>query len=149
MTSGSAPGQTAVGDLVRELYEAAAAVRAEGDRAAASAGHSVARWQVLYMLARQPRTVPGVARRLGLTRQSVQRTVDLLAREGLLAGQTNPDHRRSPLYALNAEGHRALRQINAAAASWHRSVLAEFSADELEHLRGLLGRITRLARTES
>ena len=43
----------------------------------------------------RPLTASQVARRMGLTRQSVQRVVDLLAAEGLISAlEKNPDHRR-------------------------------------------------------
>jgi DNA-binding MarR family transcriptional regulator len=138
-------GQTLVGDLVRELYEAAAAVRARGEAAAGSAGQSQARWQVLYLLAGQPRTVPAVARRLGLARQSVQRVADLLAGEGLVLAEQNPDHARSPLYALTEEGEATLGRINAAATLWHTAVLRAFDADQLERGREFLRRLRAVA----
>jgi DNA-binding MarR family transcriptional regulator len=147
-SAGPAPAardRTVVGDLARALYEAAAAVRARGEAVAASAGQSQARWQVLYLLADQPRTVPAVARRLGLTRQSVQRVVDLLAAEGLLSGEENPDHARSPLYALTEQGRAVLDRINAAAVAWHEEVLHAFSAEELERGREFLRRLRSLA----
>jgi DNA-binding MarR family transcriptional regulator len=138
-------GQTLVGELARELYEAAAAVRARGEAVAGSAGQSQARWQVLYLLVNQPRSVPSVARRLGLARQSVQRVVDLLAGDGLVSAENNPDHARSPLYALTEEGRATLARINAAAELWHADVLRAFSADELERGRGFLRRLLAVA----
>jgi DNA-binding MarR family transcriptional regulator len=140
------PGQTPVGDLVRALYEAAAAVRARGEAIAGTAGQSQARWQVLYLLADQPRTVPAVARRLGLARQSVQRVIDLLAGEGLAAAEENPDHERSPLYALTEEGQATLARINAAATAWHATVLQAFESAELECGREFLRRLRAAAR---
>jgi hypothetical protein len=60
----------------------------------------LARWHVLSVVSGDACTVPFMARRLGLARQSVQRVVDALADDHLVALQVNPDHARSPLYAL-------------------------------------------------
>ena len=45
-------------------------------------GLTAARWQVLGAVLRTPLTVAGIARAMGLTRQSVQRTADLLVGPG-------------------------------------------------------------------
>jgi DNA-binding MarR family transcriptional regulator len=65
-----------------------------------------ARWQVLgaVALAERPLTVPQIARRIGLTRQSVHATAKRLIRDGLLELAPNADHRRSQLVRLTDAG---------------------------------------------
>ena len=111
-----------IGKLITELHETAAALRARGEAVARSAGQSQARWHVLFTLADGPMTVPDLARRLGLTRQSVQRVVDLLEADALVASVANPSHRRSPRFELTGHGARVLGRINAAASGWHEAV---------------------------
>ncbi len=101
------------------------------------------------MVAAEPRTVPTVARRLGLCRQSVQRTVNLLVAEELLVSHENPDHRRSRLYRLAPLGRLVLDSINGAAVPWHRAVQEEFQDHELRHFSDSLRRLTRLARSHA
>lgn len=50
------------------------------------------------------RTIPQLARELGLTRQSVQRVADRLVDRALAAYEPNPGHRRSPLLKETAPG---------------------------------------------
>lgn len=138
-------GRTEVGELITELYETAAMVRARGESVAREAGQSQARWQVLYSLVDGELTVPVLARRLGFTRQSVQRVVDLLVAEGLLVATSNPAHRRSPLFGLTAVGHRRLGRINDAAQGWHAEVRAGLGPDERQRLRGALASLRAVA----
>src|ERR687892_2441713 len=86
-------------DVVLETFRANGLLLTAGDRLAAEDGLTSARWQVLgaVVLAGRPLTVPQIARRMGLTRQSVQASVNRLLSEGLVEADANPDHRRSPL----------------------------------------------------
>jgi DNA-binding MarR family transcriptional regulator len=79
---------------------------AAGDLLAAEEGLTSARWQVLgaISLAERPLTVPQIARRMGLTRQSVHPTVARLVHDGLLELVPNADHRRSQLVSLTEDG---------------------------------------------
>ena len=131
--------------MVAALFEAAGAVRQQGDLVASSAGQSLARWEVLYILGDTPASAARVARRLGRTRQSVQRVIDLLQPEGLIAAARNPDNRRSPLFHLSHRGRSTLVAINAAAAEWHRMVMADFDVHQLHRLTAQLQRISELA----
>ena len=69
-------------DVLLALFRLHGQVLHAADVMSADAGLSGARWQVMKVVARRPMTVSQVARRLGLQRQSVQRTVDGL-REAL------------------------------------------------------------------
>jgi DNA-binding MarR family transcriptional regulator len=91
---------------------------AEGDRMAAPVGQTSARWQVLGVVDHGPCTVAAVARTMGLARQSVQRTADLLAADGLVAYEDNPADRRAMLVRLTPRGRKALRTIEAAQQAW-------------------------------
>ncbi len=124
--------------LVADVYEAAGALRRHGDRIAALAGQTQARWQVLSVLSEGDWTVPRAARRLGVTRQAVQRTVDVLQADGLVTIKANPDHRRSPLVRLTDSGHAALTAITAAADQWLAELALLVGLDEVTGARSLL-----------
>lgn len=134
-----------IGQLMSELHETAAAVRARGEAVARSAGQTQARWQALFTLDRGPMTVPDLARRLGLTRQSVQRVVDLLVGDDLVATVPNPSHRRSSLFELTADGTRALGRINVAARRWHGAVRAVLGPDDRRQLQHALATLRAVA----
>ena len=97
--------------LVADVYELAGVSRGSSEQIASAQGQTVARWHVMSVLSDQAFTVPAIARRLGLTRQSVQRVADELVDEGVVKRSGNPDHQRSPLLALTTEGRETLRKI--------------------------------------
>lgn len=88
------------------------------ERASKSAGLSKARWQVLRAIAHRPLTVAQISRRLGLTRQAVQRTADLLVESSLTEYLENPDHRRAQLLSLSPSGQLALEVAERAHEQW-------------------------------
>lgn len=75
------------------------------------AGLTAARWQVVGAVLHEPLTVAAVARRMGLARQSVQRTADLLVDAGLLERRPNPAHRRAHLLAATPAALAAVGRI--------------------------------------
>ncbi|MCR5979212.1 MarR family transcriptional regulator [Gordonia jinghuaiqii] len=82
------------------------------ERLAEPAGLTATRWQVLGAILGQPLPVAAIARAMGITRQSVQRTADLLAADGLVEFRDNPAHRRARLLAPTAAGLAAVRAID-------------------------------------
>ncbi|MGV9317134.1 MarR family winged helix-turn-helix transcriptional regulator [Streptomyces sp. NPDC003691] len=84
---------------------------AVSERIARTGGLTAASWQVLGAVARVPQPVSALARTLGLTRQSVQRTADLLVDQGLAAYRPNPAHRRAKLLTATADGRAALGRL--------------------------------------
>lgn len=81
------------------------------DELAAPAGLTAAWWQVLGAVLVEPLTVAGIARTMGVTRQSVQRIADLLVERGLAEYQPNPAHRRARLLAPTEQGYAAVNRI--------------------------------------
>ena len=104
-------------------------------------GLTAARWQVLGAVLRTPLTVAGIARAIGLTRQSVQRTADLLVDAGLAEYTPNPAHRRAKLFRPTDAGLAAVRRIGPGQA-----VAAERLAGAvgLDDLTGALDTMRRL-----
>jgi DNA-binding MarR family transcriptional regulator len=99
--------------LVGEVFRLNGALLSAGDRLARDLGISPARWQTIATIRSEPMTVAEIARRLGLTRQSVQRTVKLLMQEGLAKHRPNPEHRRSHLIALTRRGEQVMEELAA------------------------------------
>ena len=112
-----------------------------GDAIARPAGQSAARWQVLAMVEDGPRTVAAIARTLGMARQSVQRTADLLAGEALIRYEDNPRHRRAKLVGLTDAGRKTLRTIQAAQAPWANTVGAAVGERDLTRATAILDRV--------
>ena len=107
------------------------------------AGLTAASWQVLGAVLPAPLTVAGIAREMGITRQSVQRTADLLVGRGLAAYADNPAHRRAKLVTPTPEGLAAVRRINPGHAAAARRLVGAMGAEEL---RAALSAIRRLSK---
>ena len=140
------PHAEEVDRLVADVLECAGALRRYGDALTRPLGQTEVRWAVMSVLSGGARTVPQVARRLGVTRQSVQRIANLLAAECLIESATNPDNARSPLFSLSERGEAILTEITQAADPWLRHVSKELSLDDLRRARGALAILMRFAR---
>lgn len=117
------------------LQEAAQGMAAAGDLTAAW-------WQVLGGVLDQPRTVAEVGRRMGMTRQGVQRVADLLVGRGLAEYRPNPAHRRAKLLACTEAGYWAVRRISVAQHPWANRVGAAVGEAELRAALATLERLT-------
>ncbi len=108
---------------------------------AGPAGLTAAWWQVLGAVLGEPLTVAGIAREMGITRQSVQRIADILADRGLAEYLPNPAHRRAKLLTPTEQGRDAIARVgpgHAAAAGQLAKTLGEQPlADAVAALRSL------------
>lgn len=95
--------------LILEVFRLNGRLLAAGDRLVSPLGLTSARWQVLgaVALSPSPETVARLARSMGLNRQGVQRIVNELAEEGIVAFRENPHHRRAKLVTLTDKGRAA------------------------------------------
>ncbi|MDX2592939.1 MarR family winged helix-turn-helix transcriptional regulator [Streptomyces sp. WI03-4A] len=133
------PDETA--RLVADVFEAAGALRRLGERTAAAEGLTQARWQVLSVASDDPLTVPQAARRLGVSRQNIQRVANDLTSLELAAFEPNPDHRGSPLLTLTPRGRQALDRVTARAEDLHRTLFAAIPDEEIRATRASLRRL--------
>ena len=95
-------------------------------------------------------TVPQVARRLGVSRQNVQRIADLLVSENWASFEENPDHRGSPHLVLNKRGQAALAEISKVARGFHADLACRLADSDIgaihRGLRRLLEALNELER---
>jgi DNA-binding MarR family transcriptional regulator len=108
---------------------------------AADGDITAAWWQVLGGVLDEPRSVAEIGRRMGMTRQGVQRVADLLVDRGLAEYRPNPAHKRAKLLACTEAGYWAIRRISLNQVPWANRLGAEVGADEL---RDALATIKRL-----
>jgi DNA-binding MarR family transcriptional regulator len=105
------------------------------------AGLTAAWWQVLGAVLGEPLTVAGIARDMGITRQSVQRIADILAERGLAEYLPNPAHRRAKLLTPTEAGRAAIARIGpghaAAAARLAKALGEQPLADAVAALQAL------------
>jgi DNA-binding MarR family transcriptional regulator len=95
------------------------------------AGLTAAWWQVLGAVLGEPLPVAGIAREMGLARQSVQRIADILAERGLAEYRGNPAHRRAKLLTPTAAGRAAIARIGPAHAAAARRLAAVLGEEDL------------------
>ncbi|VEG45933.1 Conserved protein of uncharacterised function, possible MarR-family regulatory protein [Mycolicibacterium flavescens] len=124
--------------LIADIYEAAGAFRRSGETIAGAEGQTQARWQLMSVVSGGPMTVPQVARRLGITRQGVQRVANDLVDEGLVRLTPNPDHRSSSLLELTSQGQAVLGRINNRAHRLNSILASTLDAPKLSQTRAVL-----------
>jgi DNA-binding MarR family transcriptional regulator len=128
------PQGEAATNVVLRAFRANGRFLAAGDLLAAEEGLTAARWQALgaLALADRPLTVPQIARRMGLTRQAVQASVNRLLSEALVEADENPDHRRSPLIRLTELGAAKYERLRRRQVGWINELATGLSQSELE-----------------
>jgi DNA-binding MarR family transcriptional regulator len=134
MTSATRSAADAFQDVLLGLFQLHGRVLDAADVMSGGFGLTGARWQVMKVAARQAMTVSQIARRLGLKRQSVQRTVDQLAEQGIIELQPNRDHLRAGLVTLSTEGSRILAALESRQQAWLARCLRGLTRAELERL---------------
>ncbi|NNU48456.1 winged helix-turn-helix transcriptional regulator [Rhizobium sp. WYCCWR 11279] len=114
------PAGTALTDLILDLFRLNNRMINAGDKLVDGLGLTSARWHVLGTVATagRPQPVAWLARDMGANRQNVQRIVNDLEKEGLLAFQPNPHHRRAQLVVLTDKGNQAYEIAMRLQAPW-------------------------------
>jgi DNA-binding MarR family transcriptional regulator len=121
--------------VIADVYELAGAFRRRGEEIARDVGQTQARWQVLSAASDVAKTVPQLARTLGVSRQNVQRIANALVRDRLARFVDNPDHRSSPHIVLSDKGRGTLASLTRAARSRHGALAARLKGIDLAALR--------------
>jgi DNA-binding MarR family transcriptional regulator len=84
-----------------------------------------------------------LARKAGITPQSMSETIATLIRKGLIERVENPEHRRILMARLTEAGELLLAQCEAAVDALEARLLGGISARDLETLRSALRAIVR------
>jgi DNA-binding MarR family transcriptional regulator len=105
-----------------------------GDRLVSQLGLTSARWQILgaIVAAERPQPVAWLARDLGANRQNVQRIVNDLQQEGLVAFAPNPHHRRAQLVVLTGRGRQTYEAAMGLQAPWINGLSEDLSVKDIE-----------------
>jgi DNA-binding MarR family transcriptional regulator len=119
-------------DLVLSIFRLNGFLLRASDRLTAGTGLTTARWQVLGAVLHEPLTVAAIARNMGLTRQSVQRTADLLVEEGLCQFLPNPAHRRAKLLSSTDRGLDSVRQLAPRVIAWSKRLRESVGDDVID-----------------
>lgn len=134
-------------EVILETFRLNARLMEAAQSMAAHGGISAAWWQVLGGILDEPRTVAEIGRRMGVSRQGVQRVADLLVERGLAEFRPNPAHRRAHLVACTEAGYWAIRRISLAQVPFANRISAEVGESRLREtlatMRDLVGALER------
>ena len=124
----------ALSDLILDLLRLNSRMLAAGDRLVTRLGLTSARWTTLGAIveADRPQPVAWLARDLGAYRQNVQRIVNELHKEGLVALEANPHHRRAQLVVLTGKGKRAFEAAMELKAPWVNNLSDGLSVKDIQ-----------------
>jgi len=134
MTKIRTAGSAEVTDLILEIFRLYGRLLAAGDALVEDLGLSSARWQVLGAVAAEasPLPVAGLARRIGLTRQAVQRVANDLEAIGLVAFEPNPEHQRAKLVVLTASGRATYDAAEQRQIPWANGLARDLQVSDIQ-----------------
>ena len=143
------PAGRALTDVVLELFRLNNRMITAGDRLVADLGLTSARWQVLGTIVTSERAQPvaWLARDMGGNRQNVQRIVNDLADDGLVAFQPNPHHRRAQLAVLTERGREAFDAAMRLQAPWINELAEGLRVTDIETALAVVSTIRRRLET--
>ncbi len=126
--------------LALEVFRLNGTLIAAGDALVAPLGLTSARWQVMGAVAEACGGLPvaGIARNMGLVRQSVQRIADELEAEGIFRFAPNPHHRRAKLVQLTERGTALFEEASARWLSLAGTLVAGLAPGEIERAADML-----------
>jgi DNA-binding MarR family transcriptional regulator len=135
----------AVTDIILSVFRLNAQLLEQGDRLVQPLRLTGARWQVLgaIAIAGKPQTAPQIAAAMGVTRQGVQKQLNLAVADGLIKSHPNPRHQRSPLHALSARGQTAYDDAMALQRVWAKSLCRGLTLPELQSAKQVLAALER------
>lgn len=135
---------TALTDLILDLFRVNSRVLAAGDRLVAGLGLTSARWQVLGTIVAADRSQPvaWLARDMGANRQNVQRIVNDLEREKLVAFQPNPHHRRAQLVVLTDKGKQTYDTAMRLQVPWVNELAEGLRVEDIEATRRVISALS-------
>src|SRR5262250_2234324 len=128
------PAGDALTGLILDLFRVNSLLLTAGDRLVARLGLTSARWQILgaIVAAERPQPVAWLARNLGANRQNVQRIINDLHSEGLVAFAANPHHRRAQLVVLTDKGRQTFEAAMRLQVPWVNGVSDGFLLRDIE-----------------
>jgi len=133
-------------ESILEIFKVSGQLAAEGDRLTKEVGLSSARWKVLGALYMSNKllTVAQIARKMGLTRQSVQRLADAMVIDDLIDYQVNPHHKKAKYVVLTKKGKEVYSIITEIQIPWANKKSKDLSVEDLNTTLSVLRKISLL-----
>ena len=121
-------------ELVLETFRFNGLLIAAGDRLTKDLGLTSALWQVLGAIEESPIPMAQIARNMGLSRQGVRRSTNVLVKKGLVRFEENPDHKRAKLVVPTEKGREVLNRLEKIQVGWSNALSEKNSVAELERV---------------
>lgn len=129
------PTKTRQGELVTQMiletFRLNGLMLTAGDRLTKDLNLSSALWQVMGSIREEPLHLAQIARNMGLTRQSVRRSAQVLEQRGFAYFTENPNHKRAKLLALTDKGRQILSQVGMIYTRWSNELSQGLNTDDL------------------
>ncbi|HEX4194367.1 MAG TPA: MarR family winged helix-turn-helix transcriptional regulator [Stellaceae bacterium] len=135
------PAGLAYSRLVLQMLRVASDLTVAGDTLARDFGLSAARWLVMGAIRDGAKTISEIARERGLARQSVQETVNDMARQKLVVLVRSAEDGRSKLVRLTPRGLAMFTALTERWAERANRVARGFSRAELATAADIVSRI--------
>ncbi len=145
------PAGAALTGLVLDLFRVNSLLLTAGDRLVAGLGLTSARWQILGAIAaaEHPQPVAWIARDMGANRQNVQRIINDLHQQGLVAFETNPHHKRAQLVVLTDKGKQTFDAAMRLQAPWINDLAEGLLPKDIQTFQGVISALRqKLERSE-
>jgi len=143
---------TALTTLVLDLFRVNSLLLTAGDRLVAGLGLTSARWQTLGAVAaaEHPQPVAWLARDMGANRQNVQRIINDLQEQGLVAFENNPHHKRAQLVVLTDKGKQTFDAAMRLQAPWMNDLSEGLSLKDIQTFQSVISALRqKLEKSES
>jgi DNA-binding MarR family transcriptional regulator len=134
------PAGEALTWLIPDVFRLNSMLLSTGDRLVGELGLTSARWEILgaIVAAERPQPVAWLARNLGAYRQNVQRIVNDLERDELVAFAANPHHRRAQLVVLTAKGRKIFDAAMRLQTPWVNDLAEGLSVRQIQAVKQLV-----------
>ena len=145
------PAGAALTGLILDLFRVNSLLLTAGDRLVAGLGLTSARWQILGAVAaaEHPQPVAWLARDMGANRQNIQRIINDLHEQGLVAFETNPHHKRAQLVVLTDKGKQTFDAAMRLQAPWINDLAEGLSSKDMATFQSVISALRRkLERSE-
>jgi DNA-binding MarR family transcriptional regulator len=138
------PAGAALTDVILATFRLNGRLQAAAQEMAVAGELTAAWWQVIGGVLDEPRPVAEIGRRMGMTRQGVQRVADILVDRGLAEYLDNPSHRRAKLLSPTEAGFWAVRRISLVQHPWANRVGGAVGAEALGAALAAIERLTEV-----
>lgn len=132
-------------NLILEIFRSEGDLSKTGDNLVKDLSLSSAKWKVLgaLKLSSSPLTVSDISKRMGQSRQSVQRVANDLNKLGFISFIENPNHQTAKLLLATDKGKKAMVEVDKRKNEWVKKLVKSLSKQELNVAISTLQKLQR------